>query len=108
MRGETICLPSSNFWRRYRGFKRGTTSLVPTTAQFLAPLSGTQRGTSGRVSSTPSQEIISDAVVGFPSMIGELHTIFYLCFLVLLVYFTVFTFLSLIKNTKNTCCYYVG
>src|SRR3954465_8815180 len=34
------------------------------------------------------------------SKIGELHTIFYLCFLVLLVYFSVFTFVSLIKNTK--------
>src|SRR3954464_7497653 len=38
--------------------------------------------------------------------IGELHTTFYLCFLVLLVYLSVFTFVSLIKNTKNTCCYY--
>src|SRR3954467_12185450 len=35
--------------------------------------------------------------------IGELHTIFYLCFLVLLVYLSVFNFVSLIKNTKNTC-----
>ena len=38
--------------------------------------------------------------------IGELHTIFYICFLVLLVYLSIFTFVSLIKNTKNTCCYY--
>src|SRR4051812_7834919 len=35
--------------------------------------------------------------------IGELHTIFYLCFLVLLVYLSVFTFVSLIKNTKIVC-----
>src|SRR3954464_12636940 len=32
--------------------------------------------------------------------IGELHTIFYLFFLVLFVYLPVFTFVSLIKNTK--------
>ena len=51
--------------------------------QFLAPLPGTQ-----------------------VYKIGELHTIFYLCFLVLLAYLSVFTFVSLIKNTKNTCCYY--
>src|SRR4051812_24710836 len=38
--------------------------------------------------------------------IGELHTIFYLCFLVLLVYLSVFTFVCLIKNTKNT--YYLS
>src|SRR4051812_1047777 len=43
--------------------------------------------------------------------IGEFHTIFYLCFLVLLVYLSVFIFVCLIKNTKNTCylaccCYY--
>src|ERR1043165_5124510 len=36
--------------------------------------------------------------------IGELHTIFYLCILVLLVYLSVFTFVSLIKNT----CYFVS
>ena len=40
--------------------------------------------------------------------IGELHAIFYLCFLVLLVYLSVFTFVSLIKNTKNTCYHYGG
>src|SRR3954467_3683268 len=33
--------------------------------------------------------------------IGELHTIFYLCFLVLLVYLYVFTFVSYTKNTKK-------
>src|SRR3954471_12590505 len=58
---------------------------LPSIKQFLSPLLGTQGGTSGRVSSTPSQKVISDAVVRFPSTIGELHTIFYLCFLVLLV-----------------------
>src|ERR1041385_1185691 len=47
-------------------------------SKFLAPLSGTQ-----------------------VYKIGELHTIFYLCFLVLLVYLPVFTFVSLIKNTKK-------
>src|ERR1041385_4306570 len=39
--------------------------------------------------------------------IGELHTIFYLCFLVLLVYLSVFSSLSFIKNQKNSylaCC----
>src|SRR4051812_29359864 len=46
-----------------RSYKR----LVPTTAKFLAPLPG-----------TPVYKI------------GELHTIFYLCFLVLLVYLSVF------------------
>ena len=34
-------------------------------------------------------------------MIGELDTIFYLCFLVLLVYFLVFAFVLYIKNPKN-------
>src|ERR1043165_5258596 len=33
--------------------------------------------------------------------IGELHTIFYLCFLVLLVYLSVFTFVSLIKKVPK-------
>src|SRR4051812_10502617 len=33
--------------------------------------------------------------------IGELHTIFYLCFLVLLVYLSVFTCVSFIKNKKK-------
>ena len=33
--------------------------------------------------------------------IGELHTIFYLCFLVLLVYFSVFVLESFTKNTKK-------
>src|SRR4051812_9176390 len=41
--------------------------------------------------------------------IGELHTIFYLCFLVLLVYLSVFILVSLIENHKKfacTCCCY--
>src|SRR3954471_8204595 len=33
--------------------------------------------------------------------IGELHTIFYLCFLVLLVYLSVFAFVSYTKSTKK-------
>ena len=52
--------------------------------QFLAPLPGTQ-----------------------VCKIGELHTIFYLCFLVLLVYLSVFTFVSLVKNTKNSMSSYL-
>ena len=72
----------ANFWRHCRGLKGGTSTRVLTTANFW------------RRCQTPV------------SKIGELHTIFYLCFLVLLVYFTVFTFVFLIKNTKNTCCYY--
>src|SRR4051812_17186054 len=55
---------------------RSTTS-VPS-SKLLAPLSG-----------TPVYKI------------GELHTIFYLCFLVLLVYLSVFAFVSYIKNTKK-------
>ena len=47
--------------------------------QFLAPLSGTQ-----------------------VYKIGELHTIFYLCFLVMLVYHYVFTFVSLIKKYQKS------
>ena len=47
-------------------------------SEFLAPLPG-----------TPVYKI------------GELHTIFYLCFLVLLVYFPVFALESFIKNTKK-------
>src|SRR3954463_10184988 len=34
--------------------------------------------------------------------IGELHTIFYLCFLVLLVYLSVFALVSFIENHKNS------
>src|SRR3954469_24979095 len=52
--------------------------------QFMAPLPG-----------TPVYKI------------GELHTIFYLCFLVLLVYLSVFTFVSLIKNTKKIVTFLV-
>src|SRR3954471_2034830 len=55
---------------------RRTTS-VPS-SKFLAPLSGTR-----------------------VYKIGELHTIFYLCFLVLLVYLSVFAFVSFTKNTKK-------
>ena len=62
-----------------RSYKR----LAPSTTKFLALYPG-----------TPVYKI------------GELHTIFYLCFLVLLVYLSAFTFVSLIKNTKNTCCYH--
>ena len=48
-------------------------------------------------------QAISGAVAGETPVykIGELQTIFYLCFLVLLVYLSVFTFVSLIKNTKK-------
>ena len=53
-------------------------------SKFLAPLPGTQ-----------------------VYKIGELHTIFYLCFLVLLVYLSVFTFVSLIKNTKIHVTFFV-
>src|SRR3954463_14546763 len=52
-------------------------SLVPS-SKFLAPLPG-----------TPIFKI------------GELHTMFYLCFLVLLVYLIVFILVSFIKNHKK-------
>src|SRR3954471_4574808 len=58
---------------------RSERTILTVSSQFLASLSGT-----------------------LVYKIGELHTIFYLCFLVLLVYLSVFTFVSLIKNTKNT------
>src|SRR4051794_40475355 len=46
-------------------------------------------------------KLISGAFVGDSCLQNrELHTIFYLCFLVLLVYFLVFTFVSLIKILK--------
>src|SRR4051812_10580780 len=75
----------ANFWRRCRGLKEvqvdeSRQHLVR--KQFLVPFSDSR---------------LQDR--------GVAHYL-YLCFLVLLVYFTVFTFLSLIKNTKNTCCYY--
>src|SRR3954470_24840681 len=72
----------ANFWRCCRGLNGSTNTRVLVTANFW------------RRYETPI------------SKIGELHTIFYLCFLVLLVYFSVFTFVSLIKNTKNT--YYLS
>src|ERR1044071_5769749 len=56
---------------------RSERTILTVSSQFLAPLPG-----------TPVYKI------------GELHTIFYLLFLVLLVYLSVFTFVSLIKNTK--------
>src|SRR3954466_10497644 len=59
---------------------RSERSIITVSSQFLAPLPG-----------TPGYKI------------EELHSIFYLCFLVLLIYLFVFTFVSLIKNTKNTC-----
>src|SRR4051812_36366127 len=60
----------------------------PSITRFLAPLPGTR-----------------------VYKIGELHTIFYLCFLVLLVYLLVFALVSFIRNTKKIsyiarCCYY--
>ena len=63
-------------WGNQRGLEEYNT-LLPS-AIFLAPLSG-----------TPTYKI------------GELHTIFYLCFLVLLVYLSVFIFVSFIKNHKK-------
>src|ERR1041385_2943611 len=62
------------------GDQRGVREILAVSSQFLAPLPGT-----------------------LVYKIGELHTIFYLYFLVLLVYLSVFTFVSLIKNTKITC-----
>src|ERR1043165_1805286 len=48
----------------------------------------------------PSSKFLAP-LLGTPVyQIGELHTIFYLCFLVLLVYLLVFTFVSLIKIPK--------
>ena len=69
----------ANFWRRCRELKGGTSTRVLITTNFWHRCR------------TPVYKI------------GELHAIFYLCFLVLLVYLSVFTFVSLIKNTKNTC-----
>src|SRR4051812_31048626 len=69
---------SPSTWGNQRGLRELSSSLYQ--ASFLTPLPG-----------TPVYKI------------EELHTIFYLCFLVLLVYLSVFTFVSLIKNTKNTC-----
>src|ERR1043165_3452299 len=69
-------------------------------SKFLAPLPGTQGATSRRV---PTIANLRSRCRTLVYKIGELHTIFYLCFLVLLVYLSVFTFMSLIKNTKNTC-----
>ena len=71
---------------------------------YISPCTwGNQRG--GReVSSSPYQASFLALLPGTQVYkIGELHTIVYLCFLVLLVYLSVFTFVSLIKNTKNTC-----
>src|SRR3954470_22494167 len=65
--------------------------------KFLAPLPGTQGATSRQVPTIANLRSCCRTPV---YKIGELHTIFYLCFLVLLVYLSVFTFLSLIKNTK--------
>src|SRR4051812_48689854 len=73
--------------------------------KFLAPLPGTQGDTSRRV---PAIANLWSRCRTLVYKIGELHAIFYLCFLVLLVYLSVFTFVSLIKNTKNTCCHYGG
>src|SRR3954471_13275306 len=68
--------------------------------KFLAPLPGTEGATSRRVPTIANLRSRCRTPV---YKIGELHTIFYLCFLVLLVYLSVFTFMSLSKNTKNTC-----
>src|SRR3954464_1934591 len=60
-------------------------SLIPS-SKFLAPLSG-----------SPIFKI------------GELHTIFYLCFLVLLVYLLVFILVCFIKNHKTMfACFFVA
>src|SRR3954465_13036167 len=67
--------------------------------KFLASLPGTQGATSRRVPTIANLRSCCRTPV---YKIGELHTIFYLCFLVLLVYLSVFTFVSLIKNTKNS------
>ena len=64
---------SPSTWGNQRGELHRSTS-----SKFLAPLPG-----------TPIYKI------------GELHTIFYLCFLVLLVYLSVFAFVSFTKNTKK-------
>src|ERR1044072_1201816 len=82
-------------WGNQRGELTNSVS-----SKFLAPLPGTQGDTSRRDSTIASLKSRCRTPV---YKIGELHTIFYLCFLVLLVYLSVFTFVSLIKNTKNTC-----
>ena len=72
-------------------------------------ISGAVAGDSRRYKfASPANRQISGAVVGLLyTKIGELHAIFYLCFLVLLVYLSVFTFVSLIKNTKNIMSSYL-
>src|ERR1041385_8382259 len=52
-------------------------------------------------SSRPSSKFLAP-LPGTPSAkIGELHIVFYLCFLVMLVYLSVFIFVSYIKNHKK-------
>src|ERR1041385_7661202 len=75
------------------------------------PLGVTNEGREAIITSTPSSKFLAP-LLGIPSAkIGELHTIFFLCFcLVLLVYLSVFILVSSVTNYKkiicHTCCYY--
>src|SRR6187399_345262 len=53
--------------------------------------------------SRPIKEYFLPPLPGTPLFrIGELHAIFYLCFLVLLVYLSVFALVPFIENHKNS------
>src|SRR3954465_6192714 len=110
-------LARSNFWRRchllvFLRVLLETNLGIFTEGNLLLSTSNLPLGVTNEESCHSVSSIFLAPLPGTPVYkIGELHTIFYLCFLVLLVYFSVFTFVSLIKNTKNTCyfsccCYY--
>src|SRR3954471_13770458 len=66
---------------------------------YISPYTwGNQRGVR-ELSSSPYQASFLPPLPGTPVYkIGELQTIFYLCFLVLLVYLSIFAFVSYMKN----------
>src|SRR3954470_23948158 len=68
-------------------------------SEFLARCSGTQAESTP--ANAPSSKFLAP-LSGIPVFkIGELHTTFYLCFLVLLVYFQVFTFACVSYTQKK-------
>ena len=90
-----IChyLHQPSTWGNQRGELTNSVS-----SKFLAPLPGTQTATSRWV---PTIAKLRSRCRTPVYKIGELHTIFYLCFLVLLVYLSVFILCLIPKYQKK-------
>src|SRR3954465_11841664 len=111
-------LARSNFWRRchllvFLRVLLETNLGIFTEGNLLLSTSNLPLGVTNEESChSVSSEFLAPLPRTLVYKIGELHTIFYRCFLVLLVYLSVFIFVSFIENHKKiiylaSSCHYV-